>query len=110
MKHLKKFNEMYTPSDNDLDISASSANGKLFNEASATRIGDKSKVGVSDFSSEYVDSLVTIEDCERAINEIENQIEELHQHRGRSTYGRRMQLQGRIDYLKDKISEISKTI
>lgn len=48
MKHLKKFNEMYTPSDNDLDISASSANGKLLYDFWRSNY-DKSYIGLADW-------------------------------------------------------------
>jgi hypothetical protein len=48
MKHLKKFNEMYTPNDSDLDISISSPNGKLLYDFWRSNY-DKSYIGLSDW-------------------------------------------------------------
>jgi peptidoglycan hydrolase CwlO-like protein len=79
---------------------------KKFNEVQASRIGDDSRIPKSTFSSEFVDSLTDVESCKNAIQDIEDQIEELKSVVGKSTYGSRMKLNGRIQILQDKIKEL----
>jgi len=79
---------------------------KKFNEVQASRIGDDSRIPKSTFSSEFVDSLTDVESCKNAIEDIEDQIEELKSVVGKSTYGSRMKLNGRIQILQDKIKEL----
>lgn len=77
-------------------------------ESSAPRIGS-SRIPKSDFSHEYVSSLKTKEDLEGAIDKIKNRINDVGNSTpgGKSTYGIRMMLQGRIMLLQNKIDNLN---